>query len=287
MAKIPITTVAIGVGSIWVEPTDGTMYRQTTPTPTPAGFEAVAGGGGAFTGDASDVDYSGDVPGASDVATALDVVQGAVDTVESTLDDLTPDDIVALDIADATAAGRSMITAADAAAQTALLVAGSTTVSGRVEIADATETSTGTDATRVVSPDGLAGSEFGKVVIQVPVFGVTTDCATGDSKLFFLITPKLNGMNLVGIQGAVDTAGTTGTMDIQVHRRRSGSNADMLSTKLTIDSAEETSGTAAVAAVINGSNDDVATHDKIYIDIDAVHTTPAKGLVVSLTFQLP
>ena len=33
--------------------------------------------------------------------------------------------------------------------------------------------------------------------------------------------------------------------------------------------------------------DDVATNDVIRIDVDAVHTTPAKGLIVTLNFRLP
>ncbi len=63
--------------------------------------------------------------------------------------------------------------------------------------------------------------------------------------------------------------------------------ADMLTTKLTIDSGETDTSTAATAAVIDTANDDVATGDQIRIDVDAVSTTAAKGLIVELTFQLP
>jgi hypothetical protein len=61
----------------------------------------------------------------------------------------------------------------------------------------------------------------------------------------------------------------------------------MLSTKLTIDSAETGSDTAAAAAVINTSTDDVATNDLLRIDVDAVSTTAPKGLIITLEFQLP
>ena len=81
------------------------------------------------------------------------------------------------------------------------------------------------------------------------------------------------------------TAGTTNTLDIQIHNLTQ--TADMLSTKLTIDSAETDSATAATAAVIDTANDDVATGDRIRIDVDAVHTTASKGLVVELQFALP
>jgi hypothetical protein len=57
----------------------------------------------------------------------------------------------------------------------------------------------------------------------------------------------------------------------------------MLSTNVTLGSGQAT----VADGVINGSNDDVATGDRLRIDIDAVHTTPAKGLVVYLGFQLP
>jgi hypothetical protein len=61
----------------------------------------------------------------------------------------------------------------------------------------------------------------------------------------------------------------------------------MLSTKLTIDSAEIGSDTALTAAVINAANDDVATNQWIRVDLDAVQTTKAKGLIVTLGFRLP
>lgn len=81
----------------------------------------------------------------------------------------------------------------------------------------------------------------------------------------------------------VITAGTTGTTDIQIYNVDNA--VDMLSTKLTIDSAETGSDTAATAAVINTSNDDVDENDVIRIDVDAVSTTPAVGLIVTLGFD--
>ena len=61
----------------------------------------------------------------------------------------------------------------------------------------------------------------------------------------------------------------------------------MLSTKLTIDSGETGSDTAATPAVIDANNDDVALHDLLRIDVDATATTKAKGLIVTLGFGLP
>lgn len=50
----------------------------------------------------------------------------------------------------------------------------------------------------------------------------------------------------------------------------------MLSTAMTIDSAETSTSTAATPPVIDTANDDVATGDVIRIDIDAISTTAPK-----------
>ncbi len=130
-------------------------------------------------------------------------------------------------------------------------------------------------------------TRLARAAVPIQVFDNTTDCVVGDGAggLMFVVPSDLDGWNLAGVLGAVGTVGTTGTMSIQVHNIDNA--LDMLSTKLTIDSAEPSSVTAAVAAVINASNDHVNTGDRIRIDVDTVHTTEAKGLQVVLTFQLP
>ena len=165
--------------------------------------------------------------------------------------------------------------------------AASLTVAGVIEIATIAETDTGSDATRAVSPDGLAGSVHGKEVITVCLFDDSEDTATGDGAgdQLVRIPSKLNGWNLIEVAAYVQTAGTTGTLDVQIHNVTQA--ADMLTTKLTIDSTETDTSTAATAAVIDTANDDVATGDKIRYDVDAVQTTAAKGLWVEMTFQKP
>lgn len=123
------------------------------------------------------------------------------------------------------------------------------------------------------------------VYSTIIVFPPTFTCEVGNSKIEFAIPAKLNGWNLTGIKGYVVTAGDTGTMDIQI--RNATQTADMLSTKLTIDAGETSSNTAATAAVIDTNNDDVATNDIICVDVDAVNTTPALGLVVELKWEKP
>lgn len=137
-----------------------------------------------------------------------------------------------------------------------------------------------------INPNG-SGVIKAKTTVQLTVFGPTSDQSTGDGKTGLRIPKELDGFNLVGVAGCVTTAGTTGTCDIQVRRVRSGTPQDMLSTKLTIDSGELDSSTAATAAAINASYDDVLETDQLYIDVDAKHTTAAKGLFVHLTFAKP
>lgn len=156
---------------------------------------------------------------------------------------------------------------------------------GVVELATSAETTTGTDATRAVTPDGLAGSEYGVEVVQILV----TDPAgsaitTGDGKAYFMIPSKLTGWNLIRAHAAVTTVSSSGTPTIQVHNVTQA--ADMLSTRITIDANENTSHTAATAPVIDTGNDDVATGDLIRVDVD-VAGTGAKGLIVTLSFQAP
>lgn len=162
----------------------------------------------------------------------------------------------------------------------------SATAEGVVELATVVELETGTDATRTITPDVLAGSNFGERVVQVRVFDVATSMSTGDRKATFVVPSSMNLMNLVEVHAEVDTAGTTGTCDIQL--RNVTQAADILSTKLTIDTAETGSDTAATAAVISATEDDLQTFDVIAIDVDVVHSgTAALGLVVTMIFRLP
>ena len=165
------------------------------------------------------------------------------------------------------------------------VVSASTTVSGVVEIAIASEVNTGTDATRAVSPDALAGSNLGIRYVEIPVFAPTTDVATGDGKAYFHIPPGLNGMNLVYAHGFVVTAGTTNSTTIQIYNLTQ--TADMFTALIEIETGETGSNTSDPGVTIDTNNDDVATNDVIRIDVDTISTTPAKGLVISLGFQLP
>jgi hypothetical protein len=121
--------------------------------------------------------------------------------------------------------------------------------------------------------------------VQLTAFDYTTDVAVGDGAAYFVVPPSMNGMNLVSCSAYVIAAGTTGTTNIQIARIRAGSAVDMLSTVMTIDSTETGTDTAATPAVINSSNDDLATHDRIRVDVDSRSTTPPKGLILVLNCE--
>lgn len=158
----------------------------------------------------------------------------------------------------------------------------STSAKGKVELAIDTEVTTGTDATRAVTPDALAGSTiFGRKTVSVQVFNGTSDVTTGDGKAYITIPEALNGMNLVRAQATVVTAGTTNATTIMIHNKTDAQ--DMLSGAISIASA----GTVGTVGTINTTYDDVATNDVLRIDVDSVSTTAPKGLMVVLEFQLP
>lgn len=164
--------------------------------------------------------------------------------------------------------------------------AASVTVVGVSELATAAETTVGTDATRVLTPDGFAGSDHGIRNVELLVtLDFDTDTAVGNGKAYFVVPTELGGMNLVSVHAEVITSGTTNTTDLQIHNLSQA--ADMLSTVITIDSGENGSDTAATPPVIDTLNDDIADFDVLRFDIDAVSTTAAKGLIIVMGFQVP
>lgn len=170
---------------------------------------------------------------------------------------------------------------------TDVVAAASDTAAGKVELAIASEVTTGTDATRAVTPDALAGSTFGKRIVEILLLenDVDAEVVNGIGNIYWTAPTELAGYNIVNVAASVATAGTTGTLDIQIHNVTSA--ADILTTKITIDSGQTTSYTAATPAVISGTEDDLTAGDLFRFDIDAIHTTPSKGLTIILTAQLP
>lgn len=100
---------------------------------------------------------------------------------------------------------------------------------------------------------------------------ITTDTAVETLRIPFAGT-------LVGVRASLGTASSSGVVTVDINKN----GTTMLSTKLTIDASEETSVTAATAAVISVSS--IAADDEITFDIDTAGTG-AKGLKVTLVIE--
>lgn len=132
-----------------------------------------------------------------------------------------------------------------------------------------------------VGATGATGPAAAKI-LQLKVSADDSDLTVGDGKLTIIIDSSLNGMVLSAVAaGLSDASSAGGPVTVQVHNVTDA--VDMLSTRITIDDGEFTSYTADVPPVINAAADDVATGDRIRIDVDDPGTD-ARGLVVILTF---
>lgn len=112
----------------------------------------------------------------------------------------------------------------------------------------------------------------------IPVY-LNADIAlvTGDYQGWFMIPPALNGWNLTFV-GAMRKSGT----GVPAFQLRNVTDAvDMLTTKVTIDSGETTSGTAATPPVIDTTKDDVASYDIIAVDVDVAGTSTLNAVFVA------
>ena len=108
------------------------------------------------------------------------------------------------------------------------------------------------------------------------------DLESGDGLDTIYIPQELNGYNLTDIAICIHTVSTSGLVTIQLYNVTD--SQDMLTTKATIDQGERTSYTAVTQPQVNGSYDDVATGDRLRIDVDG-KGTGVKGLDVYLTFE--
>ena len=122
--------------------------------------------------------------------------------------------------------------------------------------------------------------------IQLVVIDFATALTTGNGKFYFYVPATLNGFNIVAVHAEVITAPAGSVATFMLHNVTSG--ADILSTAITIDAGETGSDSAATAAVISSSEDDLTTHDIIRVDIDGVGSgTAGSGLIINMTCRLP
>lgn len=111
----------------------------------------------------------------------------------------------------------------------------------------------------------------------------STALTSGDGKAYFPRSPSyMNGWNVIEV--AANMVAGTGAVTIMIHNLTQ--TADILSTALTIDANEKDSKDAATPAVIDTSEDDLQTGDRLRIDIDGAGTGTT-WLDVQITVQLP
>ena len=171
----------------------------------------------------------------------------------------------------------------------AVLAQATTSAVGAVELATSAEINTSTDANRVITPDLFAASNYGLRYVSLSVGDPSTAIPTGDGKAYFHVPAGMNGMSLTEIHAELKTAGVGSSTVPTIDLRKNASTA-MLSTKITIDTTETGSDTAATAPALHGTagNYAVATNDVVSVDIDAVgDSTAGSGLVVTLGFRIP
>jgi hypothetical protein len=137
-------------------------------------------------------------------------------------------------------------------------------------------TAAGTPGTWIRVPNSTVAQER---ITEIKIFDADTVTAAGDGATHFCIPSPYNGLNLIDADIYVTTPASLGAVTVQV--RNVTQAADMLTTRMTIDTGETTSFTAAAPPVIDTANDDVATGDIIAIDVD-VAGTGSKGLGVIL-----
>jgi len=165
----------------------------------------------------------------------------------------------------------------------ALKQTATTSATGVVECAIASEINTGTAATLANTPDALAGSYAGTKSVGLCLFQADTAVSAGDGITGIPIPASMNGMNIVDMVMSVDDKGVTSTTTMNLRRRRAGSDVDVFSSALALGDAWFASGPS-----INASNDDLATGDILYPDVDSIHSgTAPNGLSVAISARLP
>ena len=125
----------------------------------------------------------------------------------------------------------------------------------------------------IQGPQGAPGTNAPKI-LPVACSDEATAITAGVAKVTFRMP---YAMTLSAVRASLTTAQTSGTV-VTVDINESG--ASILSTKLTIDTTEKTSTTAAIPAVM--SDTVLADDAEITIDIDLVGDGTAKGLKVYL-----
>lgn len=147
--------------------------------------------------------------------------------------------------------------------------------SGNSPIISATGSGTDIDINLVPKGAGIVKGELKRFMVRL--VASDTDQATGTSiGGDYRISNRAITIKAVG--SYCDTAGTTGTYTVDINE----AGVSILSTKITVDSTEKSSETAATPPVISDAS--IAADAVVTFDVDAVQTTKAKGLVVWIDY---
>lgn len=156
-----------------------------------------------------------------------------------------------------------------------------------LDIAGLTATTTLDDAAEIpLALSGankkITGANLKASVKRVLTLYIDGTLTTGDGQVYYPVPAVLNGLSVTAVAAYAVVASSSGAITVQIARDRGGTVVDVLSTTLTIDANEKSSATAATAAVINTSNDDLATGDLLRVDLDSAGTG-ASRLMVQVT----
>ena len=167
---------------------------------------------------------------------------------------------------------------------TAAVGAASTSAAGKIEIATTAEIDANT-ASRAMTPDLFVASKRNIRYLEIVLISSTDDVVVdtdigGDFTIPFSGTILQDDTLHDQLAATTDTAGTTGTMIVDIHLN---GTTIMATNKLDILSTEKGSQT-------NGTQPDLTTTaisagDILTFDIDADHTTEAKGLKVLMAIR--
>lgn len=149
------------------------------------------------------------------------------------------------------------------------------TATGNGPQIQATGSDTNIDLNLVPKGTGIVKGELKTFMVRLVESGTDQAAGTtigGDYRI------SSRAITVKAVRTYCDTAGTTGTYTVDINE----AGTTILSTKLTVDSTEKSSETAATPAVISDAN--IAADAIITFDVDAVQTTKAKGLVVCIDY---
>lgn len=165
------------------------------------------------------------------------------------------------------------------------LPAASGTASGISELAIASEIDTGTSAILVIPIDQFVASKRNIRWLAFNLVEAATNCAVATNIAGDFVSP-IAGTILQSdttpfyLYCTNSTAGTTGTMIVDININ---GTSIMTTNKLSFDSTEKTTTTAATMPALTTTT--LAVGNIITIDVDSLHTTIAKGLTVYMAVR--